>query len=209
MNNIVETIEDTVARAFQGGSPARETIYETTKNISDLLFPNQVSEEDILNITRKLETRFDISMGIGSLLEADDYIPWLDDNRGDIDWYYWKRYRRLLPDKKFASDVISKIDIVTDNIIGHLENPKKQGKWKRKGLVVGHVQSGKTANYTGVICKAADSGYKVIIVLAGLLSALRNQTQERIDEGFVGLDSARQLEATGLKEKLVGVGWQV
>jgi len=206
MNSIIETVEDTVARAFQGGSPTRKTIYETTRNISDLLFPNQVSEEDVLNITRKLETRFDVSMDIGSILEAEDYTAWLDDNRGDIDWYYWKRYRRLLPDKKFAPNVVSTLDLVTDKIIGHLENPKKQGKWKRKGLVVGHVQSGKTANYTGVICKAADSGYKVIIVLAGLLSALRDQTQERIDEGFVGLDSARRLDAIGQKEKLVGVG---
>lgn len=206
MISIIETVEDTVARAFQGGSPTRKIIYETTRNISDLLFPNQVSEEDVLNITRKLETRFDVSMDIGSMLEAEDYTAWLDDNRGDIDWYYWKRYRRLLPDKKFAPNVISTLDLVTDKIIGHLENPQKQGKWKRKGLVVGHVQSGKTANYTGVICKAADSGYKVIIVLAGLLSALRDQTQERIDEGFVGLDSARRLDATGQKEKLVGVG---
>jgi len=206
MNDVFEKIEDMVALHLEGGKPSRETIHKVTKNISDLLYPNQLVEEDILDITKKLETRFDISMGIGSILEAEDYIPWLDDNRGDIDWYYWKRYRRLLPDKKFAPEVISQLDIVTDKIIGHLENPKKQGNWKRKGLVVGHVQSGKTANYTGVICKAADSGYKVIIVLAGLLKTLRNQTQERIDEGFVGLDSARQLDAIGQKEKLVGVG---
>lgn len=206
MNDILERIEDMVALALQSGSPTRETIHKTTKDISDLLYPNQLLEEDIINLTKKLETRFDISMGIGSILEAENYTPWLDDNRGDIDWYYWKRYKRLLPEKKFAPEVISKLDIVTDKIIGHLENPKKQGKWKRKGLVVGHVQSGKTANYTGVVCKAADSGYKVIIVLAGLLKSLRNQTQERIDEGFIGLDSSLQLEAIGLKEKLVGVG---
>ncbi len=206
MNDIFERIEDMVALHLEGGKPSRETIHKVTKNISDLLYPNQLVEEDIRNITKKLETRFDISMGIGSILEAEDYIPWLDDNRGDIDWYYWKRYKRLLPEKKFAPEVISQLDIVTDKIIGHLENPKKQGNWKRKGLVVGHVQSGKTANYTCVICKAADSGYKVIIVLAGLLKTLRNQTQERIDEGFIGLDSARQLDVTGQKEKLVGVG---
>jgi hypothetical protein len=207
MSNNLERIEDAVATLLGGGATDREAIINTVKLITSTSpYAGNITGDDILKIAKKLETRFDISMGIGSILEADDYIPWLDDNRGDIDWYYWKRYRRLLPDKKFAPDVISKLDIVTDNIIGHLENPKKQGKWKRKGLVVGHVQSGKTANYTGVICKAADSGYKVIIVLAGLLSALRNQTQERIDEGFVGLDSARQLEATGLKEKLVGVG---
>lgn len=207
MSNTLERIEDAVATLLGGGATERGVIINTVKIIASTpQYAGKITDEDILNLAKKLETRFDISMGIGSILEAEDYTPWLDDNRGEIDWYYWKRYRRLLPDKKFAPDIISKLDIVTDKIIGHLENPKKKGEWKRKGLVVGHVQSGKTANYTGVICKAADSGYKVIIVLAGLLSALRNQTQERIDEGFVGLDSARQLEATGLKEKLVGVG---
>ncbi len=207
MSNNLEKIEDAVATLLGGGATDREEIINTVKMIAlTPQYNDKITADDILKIAKKLETRFDISMGIGSILEAEDYTPWLDDNRGDIDWYYWKRYRRLLPHKKFAPDVISKLDIVTDNIIGHLENPKKQGKWKRKGLVVGHVQSGKTANYTGVICKAADSGYKVVIVLAGLLSALRNQTQERIDEGFVGLDSSRQLENTLLSERIMGVG---
>ena len=70
-------------------------------------YAGKITDEDILNLAKRLETRFDISMGIGSILEADDYMPWLDDNRGDIDWYYWKRYKRLLPDKKFAPEVIS------------------------------------------------------------------------------------------------------
>ena len=207
MSDDLERIEDAVATLLGGGVTKRDEIIILVKMIvSSPQYSGKITDEDILNVAKKLETRFDISMDIGSILEVDDYTPWLDSNRGDIDWYYWKRYRRLLPEKKFAPNVISSLDIVTDNIIGHLENPKKQGEWKRKGLVVGHVQSGKTANYSGVICKAADSGYKVIIVLAGLLSALRNQTQERIDEGFVGRDSSRQLDATGQKEKLVGVG---
>ena len=56
----------------------------------------------------------------------------------------------------------------------------------RKGMVVGNVQSGKTANYIGLISKAADAGYKVIVVLAGILDDLRIQTQIRIEEGFIG-----------------------
>ena len=56
-------------------------------------------------------------------------------------------------------------------------------------MVMGHVQSGKTANYTGLVCKAADAGYKVIVIIAGIHNNLRNQTQRRIDEGFIGLDS--------------------
>lgn len=57
-------------------------------------------------------------------------------------------------------------------------------------MVVGHVQSGKTANYIGIVNKAADSGYRVIIVLAGTLNSLRSQTQERIDSGFLGFDTS-------------------
>ncbi len=56
-------------------------------------------------------------------------------------------------------------------------------------MVVGQVQSGKTANYTGLICKAVDAGYKLIIVLAGMQNSLRSQTQLRLDEGFLGFDS--------------------
>lgn len=70
-------------------------------------------------------------------------------------------------------------------------------------MVVGHVQSGKTANYTGLICKAADAGYQ-LVVIAGVHNNLRNQTQIRIDEGFVGRDSARML--SNGQDKIIGVG---
>lgn len=86
--------------------------------------------------------------------------------------------------------MLATLDQVTDRITGLLQNPKLDGKWDRRGMVVGHVQSGKTANYTGLICKAADAGYKLIVVIAGIHNNLRNQTQQRIDEGFIGKDSA-------------------
>jgi hypothetical protein len=204
---VLEKIEDGVAILLDGGKKDRNTIIDFVRMVVKSQYSDHsISEQEILQITKRLEKRFDISMEIGNLLSAETYTPWLDNARKDIEWYYWERYKRLLPDKKFNRKVINVLDIDTDKILDHLENPKKMGGWKRKGLCVGHVQSGKTANYLGVICKAADAGYKVIIVLAGLLNALRNQTQERIDEGFVGFDSSRQLEATTLEEKLTGVG---
>ncbi len=74
-------------------------------------------------------------------------------------------------------------------------------------MVVGHVQSGKTANYTGLICKAADAGYRLIIVIAGIHNNLRNQTQARIDEGFIGRDTAKSQDRkkNGAKH-VIGVG---
>lgn len=146
---------------------------------------NSFSEEDIVQAAVKIQTRHDTTMGLGVLFEAETYIPWLMNKRGKIDFYYWKRYQRLLQGK-MSGDVILKIDDITDKILDHLEDPHKDGTWERRGLVVGHVQSGKTANYIGVMCKAADAGYKVIIVLGGLLNSLRDQTQKRIDSDFFG-----------------------
>ena len=57
-------------------------------------------------------------------------------------------------------------------------------RWRRYGLVVGQVQSGKTGNYIGLACKAADAGYKLIVILAGIDNSLRSQTQLRVDEGL-------------------------
>ena len=58
-----------------------------------------------------------------------------------------------------------------------------------KGLVVGYVQSGKTANFTGVISKAIDAGYRLIIVLTGTTNLLREQTQRRLDKELVGKEN--------------------
>lgn len=79
---------------------------------------------------------------------------------------------------------------MTTRILGHLQDPLSDGTtWNRRGLVIGHVQSGKTANYTGLIARAADAGYKFIIVIAGIHNNLRKQTQQRIDEAFIGRSS--------------------
>ncbi|APE07049.1 hypothetical protein BM528_15715 [Alteromonas sp. RW2A1] len=182
----------------------REQIFTAVKMMAQNL--NVTNTEELNFITSKLEERFDISMELGVAFEAEDYTPWLEEHRGDISWFFWERYKRHLTNSGFPPKVVTQLDLVTDKILDHLEYPKKTGDWSRKGLVVGHVQSGKTANYTGVINKAADAGYKVIIVLAGILSALRSQTQERIDEGFIGVDSSTQLDNIPLKKRLVGVG---
>ena len=82
------------------------------------------------------------------------------------------------------------IDISTTDIVNLLGEPVENGIFARKGLVIGDVQSGKTANYISVINKAADAGYKVIVLLTGTIEKLRQQTQARIDEGFIGIDTS-------------------
>ena len=162
-----------------------------------------VSDAEADRICKEIEARLDISMNIGSVIK-EEFEEWLTAEKANIDPYYWERYRKLLVQKNFPHRVIARLDEVTDRIVGLLENPQKSGPWDRRGMVVGHVQSGKTANYTGLLCKAADAGYKLIIVIAGIHNNLRNQTQARIDEGFVGRDSAAMLNNN--KNKIIGVG---
>jgi hypothetical protein len=194
MNDFFMIIEDMVANLLsekQKSDLTEKSIIEAVRKTVDVFSTINkiaISDEDILKIAKKLEERFDISMSFGTLF-AEDYKPWLDDARGEIEWFYWNRFRRLLIGQRYPQQVIRSLDYITDQILDHLENPKKDGKWARKGMVVGHVQSGKTSNYIGLINKAADSGYRVIIVLAGTMNSLRNQTQNRLDNGFIGINT--------------------
>lgn len=139
----------------------------------------------------------------------------LGDDTDHIKWYtkeqkekrdYWDRYRSYL-DGNLPWNSVESIDEVTDSIMSDLESPDRNGAWDRRGLVVGHVQSGKTSNYTGLICKAADAGYKIIIVLAGLHNNLRSQTQARLDEGFLGYETNPDKSDPNLTSlRWIGVG---
>lgn len=144
---------------------------------------------DVDKAVRELVRRFSHWIGKDSSLQDDEgHIKWLVAARKK-DWRYWQRYQMFL-EKRLSIDVVGGLDDSTDNILGRLEDPKRLGTWDRRGLVVGHVQSGKTANYTGLVCKAADAGYKIIIVLAGLHNNLRSQTQIRLEEGFLGYETS-------------------
>ncbi len=102
--------------------------------------------------------------------------------------------------------MVHTLDQVTDEILDLLGDPADLAFWSRRGLVLGDVQSGKTGTYTALTSKAADAGYRLVILLTGSLENLRRQTQERMDEGFVGLDSSGKLTAKVAQNRQVGVG---
>src|ERR1019366_2905676 len=136
-------------------------------------------------VTDELIRRFSLWIGKDTTLKSEQgHQPWLTMERKK-DWRYWQRYREWI-ETSLSWKTADALDKSTDAVLELLEDPTRSGHWDRRGLVVGHVQSGKTAHYTGVICKAADAGYKIIIVLAGLHNNLRAQTQVRLDEGFLG-----------------------
>ena len=151
--------------------------------------PFGLSNEELAAIRHRLEFTFSVRQDAGSTITSE-YRPWLPERRPDIKFHYWNRLRNYyLGGDVLPPNVVSRLDKVTDEILDFCGNPKDDGGWARRGMVMGHVQSGKTTNYASLICKASDAGYKIIILLAGLTKLLRQQTQQRIDETFIGKKS--------------------
>ncbi|PWU59460.1 endonuclease [Micromonospora globispora] len=167
----------------------------------------QLLDRDLL--LKEVESRVSVWQDDSVGLQDDrDHIEWLPEAQLERDWDLWDRYRRYLEDVRLMPPrVVRRLDQSTDRILRQLEDPRRQGPWRRTGLVVGQVQSGKTGNYIGLACKAADAGYKLIIILAGIHNSLRSQTQLRVDEGLLGFDTQYQQrydETT--KTARIGVG---
>ncbi|GEA30322.1 Z1 domain-containing protein [Clostridium diolis] len=165
-----------------------------------------ISEEDIVKIRNRIKSERSIKLNLGSLLESEEkYEKWFLKAKSELDMQYWERYKKyLLQDQHFAVTVVNTMDVMLDTLTDLLGNPNLEGHFQRRGLIIGDVQSGKTSNYTGLICKAADSGYKVIVLLTGTIEKLRKQTQLRMDEGFVGMDSAAMIKKK--PNNIIGVG---
>lgn len=146
---------------------------------------------DLRSAVEDARVAIDTRMGAGVSIvdvEANHDEEWVYKREG-IEWTYSDAYEEYLKAENWQPTLVQSLSDVGTKILGHLQDPTSDGAWNRRGLVIGHVQSGKTANYMGVIAKAADAGYKFIIVIAGIHNNLRKQTQERIDEGFIGRSS--------------------
>ena len=166
------------------------------------------ADVDLESLVKELESNLNVAVGRAATLTDDstDHLPWLADRRASIEWNFTRRYQRFLKERKgWALLTLQRSDDLTDRILGLIEDPHRPGAWDRRGMVVGEVQSGKTSNYIEMICKAADAGYKFIVVLTGTTNSLRAQTQLRFDEGFLGWDTRLNL-ALDSTNKRVGVG---
>jgi len=174
--------------AFEGQEdiPRKADIESRARQLAPLLG----YDGDLRLAVEEAMIAIDTWMGAGvSLVDNEAYHDeeWV--YKRDIEWTYSDAYEGYLRGEKWQPSLVQKLSDVGSKILGQLQDPTSEGSWNRRGLVIGHVQSGKTANYMGVIAKAADAGYKFIIVIAGIHNNLRKQTQERIDEGFIGRSS--------------------
>ncbi|WP_043778587.1 Z1 domain-containing protein [Rhodococcus sp. JVH1] len=117
------------------------------------------------------------------------FTPWYTSQSQHGRPWYWPAYRKLLAEKGWPEHAVAGLDIASDRVVERLADPSSPSMYQSKGLVVGYVQSGKTANFTGVIAKAVDAGYRLVIVLGGTLNLLRGQTQRRLDMELVGREN--------------------
>ncbi len=160
---------------------------------------------------RKIESIHQVVMGDATSLDDNTgHEEWFNPSTDkginrDFEWHFWDHYSDyLIVRKGWSPRVVEGIDRLTNEILSKIEDPQRPGRWDRRGMVMGSVQSGKTANYTGLITKAADAGYKLFIILAGVHNSLRSQTQMRLAEEFMGYEMETIQKLTG-KEKRIGV----
>ncbi len=192
--------------------PTHSEVVEKAIKLSSMGFLEEpLSENEISEIVDAYEMNANVkAFDPDSLVAPTIHSEWLEEKKKQEsrEHSYWERYEDYLRDEKdFDESTIEIMKRSTEEILGYCANPTPQvGEVKkRKGLVVGDVQSGKTANYLALINMACDYDYKLIVILAGLTDSLRRQTQERIDEGFIGAAS-NTIGSSYIK--YVGVGVQ-
>ncbi|ADU29399.1 Z1 domain-containing protein [Evansella cellulosilytica] len=163
-----------------------------------------LSGEDWNYLKNELEQSFIVKIESGILVtgenqKARDTTWWTSKKQLEIDNYYSSNYMNYMK-RNLPTDVLNTIDEDTDAVMNNLADPDL-GDFSIYGMVVGHVQSGKTSNYASLICKAADAGYRFIVVIAGALNNLRDQTQKRLDEVFIGANYQGVGQLPGFKRE--------
>lgn len=186
---LLENMISTFINTKYPDMPPTEMEFDTeVENLRQSLGMFSVSDDEFATIKRKLKANIVVQMNLGVLIkDKTQHLPWLSKRRESLDFFFWNRYKKFLEEvKHWNPRVTGNLGLVSDDIIDNLGDPKSDKPFQRRGLVLGDVQSGKTANYTAICNKAADTGYRIIIVLAGMMENLRQQTQERLDAEFSG-----------------------
>ncbi len=176
----------------------RQKYINGLKDAAPLLPGIDIDSAEVLNL---IDSEY-LTQNFTEIVYEYDYKPWLNEIRATTDFDHYDRYERYLKIKKeWNKPTMAILNSTSDTILDHMRNPKSPNFFVCKGLVMGDIQSGKTANYTALINKAIDVGYKLVIVLAGTTNDLRKQTQLRLDKevlGYVTREDSTHGENTGV-----------
>lgn len=170
-----------------------------------------ITEEDIQKVISELFYFYAVTMTdedselFKSIIRSSWWTDSYETREKEGKNYYWDSYKEyLLKKDQLPADVIDRIDERSNKVMNYLFDPQNPDikEATRRGMVIGSVQSGKTANYSALVAKAADAGYKIIIIIAGISSLLRKQTQFRINCGFVGQTDLNKDEPEKVPENM-------
>ncbi|GLP65544.1 hypothetical protein TUSST3_21640 [Streptomyces sp. TUS-ST3] len=160
-------------------------------------------------ILRKvLDAAVPVHKGPGPITISREFKPWYTRDLAANRSFYWKSYKDLLSRKGWSDAAVSGLDEAAHAVVERLADPTRKDAYGARGLVVGYVQSGKTANFTGVTAKAIDAGYRLVIVLGGTLNLLRGQTQRRLDMELIGRENILGAADPDDPDALVGIDYQ-
>lgn len=144
-----------------------------------------------------VEARARRGAGEANVLDAQELEDWYPGPGPQDD--FWHGLRRRLLEKGWSEDAVQSVDHQSTRVVARLAAPGREA-FDTKGLVLGYVQSGKTANFTAVMAKAADTGYRLFIVLSGVTNLLRTQTQVRLEGDLVDPTRSRWVMLTTKEE---------
>lgn len=172
--------------------PPEQQALRTARTLLDLGFPSDaVLSNPLIPAEHREFVRSELAREENqTLIPARSIVA--DPNRADwlapldrANWHYWPALRAYLLARGWDGPQLRALDDGSDRILRQLA-PPTQDEFDIRGLVLGYVQSGKTANFTALIAKAADAGYCLIVVLSGIDNSLRRQTQIRLNRELVG-----------------------
>lgn len=171
----VEKMADTLATLVAGGMTLQGAQTALTYAPEGLVHAGRVVYEKRLNLIKEIPDP-------GILAEKERKVGfWYSGPRhDDVVWPILRS--RLLQELPEAA--VEGVDSASSKVIG-LGSPPGKESISTRGLVLGYVQSGKTTNFMSVVAKAADVGYRLIIVLTGTTENLRMQTQDRLNDYLI------------------------
>ena len=213
MNSVALDTLNNMARQLLTSQPGTPVDKSAVERVVSMVAPvvaqstaSSFSPEDLASVVRSLESLFVVEQGAALILE---------DRRRPPDWYvgerrkpgaFMSRYLQKLAEDNWPVRSVEEVRDSTARVLELLDDPLRDGPWDWRGLIVGDVQSGKTAHYAGVINRAVDAGYRVIVVLAGMHNVLRLQTQQRLESDFLGYNTNPDSDTDTGRRRAVGVG---
>lgn len=207
MDNTLIQASQILDAILQGKTLSHEDLIETIKtNICVLPLFSNFSSSQISELATEYEKLYGsktFKPGI-TLIDKKGNDIWFFNKKNSMsndDHKFEKRFRNFLSLQHFGAQTIENMMTETEKILALCSDPESNEK--RRGMVIGDVQSGKTSNYLALANMACDYGYRLILILAGMTDSLRIQTQERVDEGFIGAISSSIGQAS---IEYVGVG---